>query len=162
MDLLNGIFKRRFRGGTRPPLDFFVQCYMKTMNHFVDQISVHGKSLSDTIKETSSWIHVWNSWDPPAVADTKQSTKDHNSLTPEMKSQMNRMNQMAINMTKQASKNSYAGNKGGKNGGGKNRWNPYPQAPEFPPINPNANFKGNKGNKGNKGKGKGKGKGGKW
>ena len=172
MDILNGLFKQRYRGGARPPLEFFVKAYSKTMNQFLDEVSTHERKLSEVVKETSSWIHIWNSWDPPPVqphADRDRSeagAKD--PVVPSyIKSQMNRLNQMAVTMSKtlQQQKNSYQANaKGWGKNWGKERAGPY----SFPPIHPvldqsqwgNGKGKGKgKGKGGGKGKGKGKGKG---
>ena len=166
MDTINGIFKQRYRGGSRPPLDFYVKCYMKTMNYFVDQICVHERKLSVVCKETASWIHVWSGWDPPQIVDKGliSATKDPDTLSPMVKSQMNRLNQMATNLAKQYQKNQYSDQTGNSKWNKKdNRFTPYPTDQfQFPPIHPHwgqGNGKGKKGKgkgKGKKGKGKGK------
>ncbi len=82
---------------------------------------------------------MWNSWGPPQVVDRSkvdQATKDADSITLQMKSQMNRLNQMAGNIAKQLQKQQPGGGQGGKGGKG-TRFNPYPtNQGQFPPINP--------------------------
>ena len=115
MDILNELFRRRYRGGTRPPLDFFLKAYLRTMGHFVDQVSTHDRLLKDVVKSHSEWIHFWTGWEPaqPNIDKSKNPTRampeddisefdaDHAVLGPQIKHTMSQYHSMAKSLANQ-------------------------------------------------------------
>ena len=157
MDTLNEQFKRRYRGSTRPALEYFVKCYMKTMNYLVDEVSVHGRTLGAALKKTASWIHFWNSWDLPMVVDKSEidASMKEDSIPQAMKLQMRNLNKMATKLSRQISNNAKGQGKGQQ--GGKDRFHQYTTSQAaFPPIS--SYLIGGKGKDWGKGKSGGKGK----
>ena len=173
MDIIKDAFKRRYKNGARPPLEFYVRAYVKTMQYFQDVVSTFEQPLREATRNTSAWIHVWTSWDstgasasPVEQTPYEKSHKEKDSVPIEqaVQVQMNRLNQMAANIGKKLKgqgkgSNPYYGyGKGNKNGG----WNTQFQGGGG---KPKGEWKGQKGAKGTKNKfknGKGKKKGAKW
>ena len=97
MDIINEKFKLRYRGGARPPLNFFITTYTKTMAHFLEQVSVRERPLSAVMKETSAWINDWSSWDaPPAKNDGHSDTQA--GFSAQMSKQMHNLSNMTSSL----------------------------------------------------------------
>ena len=112
LDLINEFFERRYRGGSRPTLEFYKVAYVKTMNVFLEAVSTHERKLSDIVKEVASWSSAWTSWDPPPVNNYGRGagkggdrTQAH-VIPPHINRVMNRMGKMAMNMRTSMSKQS--------------------------------------------------------
>ena len=159
-------FQKRWRGATRPSLDFYKSAYVKTMNVFLEAVSVHERKLSDVVKDVSSWSTAWTAWDPPHVnhfgkGGKAESASSADVVPQHLKRVMNKMGKMAMNM-----KNSM-GKQYKPYGAGRGQWQQdrYQSsgAPYFPS---NTEWtastwqkpEGDKGMGKDKGKGKGKGK----
>jgi len=166
MDIINELFQKRWRGATRPSLDFYKGAYVKTMNVFLEAVSVHERKLSDVVKDVSSWSTAWTAWDPPHVNHFGKGGKGESASSADvvpqhLKRVMNKMGKMAMNM-----KNSW-GKQYKPYGAGKGQWQQdryqtsgFPYFPNNPEWTTPAWQKpeGDKGMGKDKGKGKGKGK----
>ena len=69
MDKIHLEFKRRYRGNVRPPLEFFIKAYTKMVQHFAEEVNTNDHPLSAVVKDVSSWMHFWGSWDPLQFCD---------------------------------------------------------------------------------------------
>jgi hypothetical protein len=166
MDIINELFQKRWRGATRPSLDFYKSAYVKTMNAFLEAVSVHERKLSDVVKDVSSWSTAWTAWDPPHVNHYGKGGKGESASSADvvpqhLKRVMNKMGKMAMNM-----KNSW-GKQYKPYGAGKGQWHQDRYQTSGSPYFPNnpewttpawQKPEGDKGMGKDKGKGKGKGK----
>ena len=115
MDTLNELFRRRYRGGSRPTLDFYLKAYLRTMGYFVDQISTHERPLKDVAKAHSEWIHFWTGWEAPTPSPSKwkgtersanddaiaEFDSDSAIMGPQIKNSMSQYHTMAKNLANQ-------------------------------------------------------------
>jgi len=162
LDLINEFFERRYRGGSRPTLEFYKVAYVKTMNVFLEAVSTHERKLSDIVKEVASWSSAWTSWDPPHVNNYGRGAgKGGDTASPHVIPQhinrvMNKMGKMAMNMKNSMSKqySPYGQGKGQWQQDRYHQYQPYTYQSEWTP--PAYKQEGDKGGKPGKGKGKGK------
>ena len=93
MDHINELFRRRYDGGSRPNLQFFINAYTKTMQYFQDQVNIFDFTLSRAVGNLGGWMHLWNGWVPPQKAPTGG---DHSvdTLPQTVKQEMNSLRQM--------------------------------------------------------------------
>jgi hypothetical protein len=162
MDIINEFFQKRWRGATRPSLDFYKGAYVKTMNHFLEAVSTHERKLSEVVKDVSSWSTAWTAWDPPHVNPYGKGAKGADAASSDVVPRhlsrvMNKMGKMALGM-----KNTM-GKQYGAYGAGKGQWQQDRYQP-YQPYNPEWTTPKQESDKGGgkeKGKGKGKGKKGK-
>ena len=171
MDHINDLFRRRYEGGSRPNLQFFINAYTKTMQYFQDQVIIFDFTLKHAVNNLAGWMHLWNGWVPPQKAP---SGGDHSmdTLPQTVKQEMNSLRQMLRSL--QSHKHgTHDHSKSGHHDTTwkvrvqKNKWKKLkgkgnvPPKPPAPPAADDTHGKGN--SKKGKGKGKkGKGKKGKW
>ena len=147
MDILNEIFRRRYRGGSRPTLDFFTKAYIRTMGYFVDQVSTHERTLKEVTRAHSEWIHFWTGWEPPLAkvpnagkgserfleeAAIAEFDADSAIMGPSIKKQMSEYHAMARNIQNQLHQSQESLWKaqqqqpfGKGKGKGKRKWQPF-------------------------------------
>jgi hypothetical protein len=119
VDILKATFNRRYHKGARPTLEFYSKAYVQTMQYFQDNVTTFERTLADVARDLSGWIHFWT-WDAAPMQPTTNVAQGNPAADVEVPSisqavqvQMNKLNQMAVNIGK---------NLKGKGKGGKREW----------------------------------------
>ena len=139
-DKLLGFVNQEFKG-QRPPLSFFIRAWMYTMQCFSEAVRCNKSSLSDAVRSTATWEHLWTMWVPESSseihegpimhADSKdlQAEADHfRQMAASMQSERDRAHRLLTQAGGQSERQQQGrrankargGKKGGDNGNGNN------------------------------------------
>ena len=114
--------------GQRPPLEFVLKAYLKTMAVFLDMINTHDKSLSTCVQDSHRWESIWTTWAPAVVHEFSvvnhppSATPTVIQLDPKFEQRMLQVHKIGKTLLRQSNKG--GGKDGGKHFRGNDNWKP--------------------------------------